>query len=208
VGENLEVFDHVTVGVYDRAASARFYDELLAPLGAERHEGSVYVEWGDLSIAAGRPVSTGVRVTLTAPEAPLAERADPDGTVVGAVVRDGRPPASIDTVTLAVVDIAAARRFYETVLPVAPRHDDRAVMFGDVGGTLRLALGPDPTRALHVAFAAATNAEVDAFWRAGVDAGFESNGAPGERPQYHAGYYGAFLLDPAGNNVEAVCHNR
>lgn len=61
---------------------------------------------------------------------------------------------------------------------------------------------------LHVAFAARDNAAVDAFWQAGVDAGYVDNGAPGERPVYHAGYHAAFLLDPDGNNVEAVCHNR
>ena len=59
---------------------------------------------------------------------------------------------------------------------------------------------------LHLAFGAGTNAGVDAFWRAGVDAGFASNGEPGERAIYHEGYQGAYLLDPNGNNIEAVCH--
>jgi len=49
---------------------------------------------------------------------------------------------------------------------------------------------------------------VDAFHRAAIEAGFRDNGAPGERPEYHAGYYGAFVLDPDGNNVEAVFHDR
>ena len=51
-------------------------------------------------------------------------------------------------------------------------------------------------------------ATVDAFHEAGVAAGYRSDGAPGERPEYHSGYYGAFLLDPDGNNVEAVFHDR
>ena len=69
---------------------------------------------------------------------------------------------------------------------------------GDGGDTLR---GP-----LHVAFAARTRAEVDAFHRAALHAGGRDNGAPGLRPHYHANYYGAFVLDPDGHNIEAVCH--
>jgi predicted lactoylglutathione lyase len=57
-----------------------------------------------------------------------------------------------------------------------------------------------------VAFRAASRAAVDAFYRAGLAAGGLDNGPPGLRPQYHANYYGAFLLDPDGNNIEAVCH--
>ena len=59
---------------------------------------------------------------------------------------------------------------------------------------------------VHVAFAAASREAVDAFYRAGLAAGGKDNGPPGLRPQYHANYYGAFVLDPDGNNVEAVCH--
>ena len=56
--------------------------------------------------------------------------------------------------------------------------------------------------------AKADNSTVEAFHRAGVEAGYRSNGGPGERPVYHEGYYGAFILDPDGNNVEVVNHNR
>jgi catechol 2,3-dioxygenase-like lactoylglutathione lyase family enzyme len=59
---------------------------------------------------------------------------------------------------------------------------------------------------LHVAFAADNRAGVDAFYRAALAAGATDNGPPGLRPQYHANYYGAFVLDPDGNNIEAVCH--
>lgn len=62
---------------------------------------------------------------------------------------------------------------------------------------------PVPT---HVAFAAADRAAVDAFYTAALAAGGRDNGAPGPRPHYHPGYYGAFVLDPDGHNVEAVCH--
>ena len=60
---------------------------------------------------------------------------------------------------------------------------------------------------VHMAFRG-DNAAVDAFHAAAVEAGYRDNGAPGERPQYHPGYYGAFVLDPDGNNVEVVAHNR
>ncbi|MGH8177303.1 MAG: VOC family protein [Steroidobacter sp.] len=59
---------------------------------------------------------------------------------------------------------------------------------------------------LHVAFRADTRAMVDAFYKAAIAAGGRDNGAPGLRPHYHANYYGAFVLDPDGHNVEAVCH--
>jgi catechol 2,3-dioxygenase-like lactoylglutathione lyase family enzyme len=61
---------------------------------------------------------------------------------------------------------------------------------------------------LHLAFRATENATVDAFHAAATGAGYRDNGGPGERPVYHAGYYGAFVLDPDGNNIEVVNHNR
>jgi len=65
-----------------------------------------------------------------------------------------------------------------------------------------------PAETVHLAFPAADDATVAACHRAAVDAGFTDNGPPGERPHYHRGYVGAFVLDPDGNNIEAVCHNR
>ena len=59
---------------------------------------------------------------------------------------------------------------------------------------------------LHVAFQAKDRATADAFYRAALVAGGRDNGAPGLRPQYHPAYYGAFVLDPNGHNIEAVCH--
>ena len=59
---------------------------------------------------------------------------------------------------------------------------------------------------LHVAFAGENRAMVDAFYRAALTAGARDNGAPGVRSNYHANYYGAFVLDPDGHNIEAVCH--
>jgi predicted lactoylglutathione lyase len=61
---------------------------------------------------------------------------------------------------------------------------------------------------VHVAFAAQSRADVDAFYQAALAAGAKDNGAPGLRPHYHADYYGAFVIDLDGNNIEAVCHVR
>ncbi|MEQ5841224.1 lyase [Paraburkholderia acidicola] len=59
---------------------------------------------------------------------------------------------------------------------------------------------------LHLAFVAENRQQVDAFYRAALEAGGKDNGAPGLRPQYHANYYAAFVFDPDGHNVELVCH--
>jgi hypothetical protein len=78
--------------------------------------------------------------------------------------------------------------------------------FTDGNGSFSLVLGI-PSENVHIAFPAAVNAAVDEFHRTLVAAGYRDNGAPGERPVYHAGYYGAFVLDP-GPNIELVDHNR
>jgi catechol 2,3-dioxygenase-like lactoylglutathione lyase family enzyme len=67
--------------------------------------------------------------------------------------------------------------------------------------------GTPNTPRLHIAFRASNRAAVDAFYQAAIAAGGKDNGAPGPRPHYHANYYGAFVLDPDGHNIEAVCHN-
>ena len=69
-----------------------------------------------------------------------------------------------------------------------------------------LAEGSPNTPRVHVAFTAASRALVDAFYKAALAAGGRDNGAPGLRPHYHPHYYGAFVLDPDGHNIEAVCH--
>jgi catechol 2,3-dioxygenase-like lactoylglutathione lyase family enzyme len=66
--------------------------------------------------------------------------------------------------------------------------------------------GPTATVGCHLAWRAESRAQVDAFHRAALTAGGKDNGPPGLRPDYHAHYYGAFVLDPEGNNIEAVCH--
>ena len=64
----------------------------------------------------------------------------------------------------------------------------------------------EKTGGVHLAFIARSRAEVAAFYSAALSAGGRDNGGPGLRPHYHANYYGAFVFDPDGNNVEAVCH--
>ncbi len=119
----------------------------------------------------------------------------------------------IDHVTLRVTDYEASKRFYDTVLaPLghAPGYASDDAEFAEWGdfSIIIVSDGAPVSRNVHVAFAAAGRAEVDAFHAAGVAAGYTDNGPPGERAHYHPGYYGAFLLDPDGNNVEAVFHDR
>ena len=103
-------------------------------------------------------------------------------------------------VTLHASDLAASRRFYDTVLPRIGIEHPR--IFQPAQATDHSAV----TRGLHIGFAANSRDEVDAFHQAGVDAGYRDDGAPGPRPQYRHDYYGAFLLDPDGNSAEAVHH--
>jgi catechol 2,3-dioxygenase-like lactoylglutathione lyase family enzyme len=84
---------------------------------------------------------------------------------------------------------------------------DFGVGFAGPDGSFSIVHG-EPTKNAHIAFGATDNATVDAFHRAALAAGYRDNGRPGERPVYHPGYYGAFVLDPDGNNVEVVNHNR
>jgi len=142
---------------------------------------------------------------------------DPDGNTVEAVHAARERPAPdgrIDHLWLRVRDVPASRRFYATV--VAPHaglrlaHDapDR-VQFSGSDFSFSLVRDERPlTEHVHLAFPAATDATVRGFHAAALAAGYEDHGAPGERAVYHPGYYGAFVLDPDGHNVELVNHNR
>ena len=113
-----------------------------------------------------------------------------------------------DHVKLGVRDAEASKRFYKTVLgamDIPPLWEsDQGAQYAN----LVVSGAAEVTAPLHIGFVARSREEVDAFHRAGIDAGFEDNGAPGVREQYsskEAGlYYAAFLLDPDGNNIEAV----
>ena len=112
--------------------------------------------------------------------------------------------------------MAASTRFYEAAL--APFGIEMAEVEGAVGfGGVGVGFGPpgsvdffitegEPAAPMHIAFAAPDRATVDAFHAAALAAGGRDNGAPGLRPRYHADYYGGYVFDPDGHNVEAVCH--
>jgi catechol 2,3-dioxygenase-like lactoylglutathione lyase family enzyme len=137
---------------------------------------------------------------------------DPDGNSAEAVHHGSVGERGlIDHVWMRVADVGAARRFYDTVAPytgfrLVRERPDRAHFRGRAGGFT--VIQGSPTTNAHIAFPATTNETVDEFHRASTEAGFPDNGPPGERPIYHPGYYAAFVLDPDGNNVEVVCHNR
>jgi catechol 2,3-dioxygenase-like lactoylglutathione lyase family enzyme len=112
-----------------------------------------------------------------------------------------------DHVLIAVSDLAASVRFYRTVLGVLgvePSHADADIVEWYGWDVLASDREHPVTRGLHVGFRARDRAQVDAFWQAGVDAGYRDDGAPGPRTQYGPTYYGGFLLDRDGNSVEAV----
>jgi catechol 2,3-dioxygenase-like lactoylglutathione lyase family enzyme len=124
----------------------------------------------------------------------------------------------IDHIGFPVTDYARSKAFYlKALAPLGyalvmevqqDQNDSPAAGFGSsgkpdfwIGGEGGL------NRPMHVAIAAKDRATVDAFYRAALAAGGKDNGAPGLRPHYHPNYYGAFVLDPDGHNVEAVCHS-
>jgi catechol 2,3-dioxygenase-like lactoylglutathione lyase family enzyme len=137
---------------------------------------------------------------------------DPDGNSAEAVHHGAlRQGGAIDHLWIRVADVAAAKQFYETVAPHAGlrlRHDSaERAQFAGPSGSFSLVAGT-PTEHVHMAFPAPDNATVEAFHRAAIEAGYRDNGPPRERPIYHHGYFGAYVLDPDGNNVELVNHNR
>jgi catechol 2,3-dioxygenase-like lactoylglutathione lyase family enzyme len=122
-----------------------------------------------------------------------------------------RTGGGIDHLWIRVGDVAPSKRFYETVAPHAGfrlRREtaDRAQFVG-ASGSFSVVRG-EPTEHVHLAFGVSENARVDRFHAAATEAGYRDNGPPGERRVYHPGYYSAFVLDPDGNNVELVNHNR
>ncbi len=119
----------------------------------------------------------------------------------------------VDHIQLVVADLAASRRFYQAAMevlgiPLGGEAEGQHFWYDEL--FVSTPDGPEAAGKLtgrhHLAFQARDRATVDAFYKAGLAAGGRDNGAPGERPNYHPGYYAAFLLDPAGNNVEAVFH--
>jgi catechol 2,3-dioxygenase-like lactoylglutathione lyase family enzyme len=138
---------------------------------------------------------------------------DPDSNSAEAVHHESlRESGAIDHLWIRVADVDATTRFYETVGPAAgfrvgSELGDRT-LFACVSGSFSVVAGGEPTENVHLAFAANDNETVDRFHRDATAAGYRDNGPPGERSVYHPGYYGAYVLDPDGNNVEVVNHNR
>jgi catechol 2,3-dioxygenase-like lactoylglutathione lyase family enzyme len=123
----------------------------------------------------------------------------------------------LDHIGFPVTDYARSKAFYEMalkplgyelVMEVAQSENDSPAAGFGAHGKPDFWIGGEGglNRAMHVAFATKDRAMVDAFYRAAIAAGGKDNGAPGLRPHYHANYYGAFVLDPDGHNIEAVCH--
>lgn len=120
----------------------------------------------------------------------------------------------IDHVSIRVSDFAKAKAFYEAALaPLGLRplmgEDGIYYGFGEEKPFFWIGVGDAtqaPTVDAHIAIAAPTAEAVNSFYAAAIGAGGRDNGAPGPRQHYHPGYYGAFVFDPDGNNIEAVFH--
>ena len=122
---------------------------------------------------------------------------------LGLVVRDHDRSRTFYRAALATVG-------YSKVVEVPGGFDGAGPTTGfchEDGSDLWIRAGERPTPPLHLAIRAPSRAAVDAFHAAAIAAGGTDNGAPGLRPRYHAGYYAAYVLDPDGHNVEAVCHD-
>jgi catechol 2,3-dioxygenase-like lactoylglutathione lyase family enzyme len=126
----------------------------------------------------------------------------------------------LDHIGFSVSNINASRAFYETalkplgikiVMEVTPEMtgaDESHFGFGTGKRFFWIGSYKKPSPGVHVAFAAENRKVVDEFYAAAIAAGGKDNGAPGIRAHYHENYYGAFVLDPDGNNIEAVCHSQ
>lgn len=139
---------------------------------------------------------------------------DPDGNSVEAVHYDRvRRDGIIDHLWLRTRDVAAATKFYKSIQPAVGYElddsvpDQVTVRTPARGGSMTFVPGDVVTENVHVAFPGSEE-QVRRFHADALAAGYRDNGAPGERPQYHPGYYGAYIFDPDGHNIEVVDHHR
>ncbi|MBY6113198.1 VOC family protein [Mameliella alba] len=123
----------------------------------------------------------------------------------------------IDHMTFGVTEFSRSVAFYDRafaplgvsrLFTVPPEHTNgvKVTGYGDDRPWFWIAEEDATKGKLHIALTAKDRASVDAFYKAALEAGGKDNGAPGPRPHYHPDYYGAFVLDPDGHNIEAVCH--
>lgn len=117
----------------------------------------------------------------------------------------------IDHTGFAVSDLARSIEFYKKAL--APLGIELVMNIPNIGAGFGERGKPEfwigigkPADKIHIAFRASSRSVVDAFYKAAIAAGATDNGPPGPRPHYHENYYGGFVSDPDGHNVEAVCH--
>jgi len=118
--------------------------------------------------------------------------------------------AFVDHLTLRVRDLEASRRFYAAALEPWGSHetqDDWGISFGPPGSEDVAIAEGEPSGPIHLALSAPDRETVERFYEAALAVGGRDNDPPGKRRQYHAGYYAAYVLDPDGNNVEAVFHD-
>lgn len=231
------VFDHVTIRVSDLGQSRRFYGEALGlpTHDGEFVEWDAFSLLEDEDVTRNLHLGFGVedRDAVDAWWLRMTGAGyEPDGepgprpyndTYYGAFVRDpdgnsveamhhARSRLGLDHLWLRTRDVAVERAFYETVAPVVGWHlqhgDPDKIRFGDGDGSFTFVTGDEPTRNVHLAFGVAGFATVQRFHGVALAAGYVDNGEPGERPEYHPGYHGAFVLDPDGHNIEAVYHLR
>lgn len=124
--------------------------------------------------------------------------------------------AMIDHLSVVVSDYAKSKAFYLQALEptghsrlvelsAGGQRESAGFCHAD-GSDLWISQGDAITPPIHIAFRVSTRTAVDAFYKAAIAAGGKDNGAPGLRPHYHPNYYGAYVLDPDGHNIEAVCH--
>jgi catechol 2,3-dioxygenase-like lactoylglutathione lyase family enzyme len=137
---------------------------------------------------------------------------DGDGNSFEAVHRDGEQPlGNIDHLAIRVSDLDASAMFYWTIadsvgLVLRRQTIDLVELSVDEAEGSLIVIAGEPTENVHVAFSG-DDEEVRRFYADATAAGYRSNGEPGERPRYHAGYYSAYVLDPDGNNIEVVNHH-
>ena len=161
----------------------------------------------DTPTTAGLDPGPTTATSTTARSCSIRTATAPRPSTTGALRRGG----IIDHLWIRVADLIAARRFYETIAPHAGlrlrRITPERVQFAGRSGSFSLVPGA-PTENAHLAFPTGDDATVQRFHEAATRGGYRSNGGPGERPEYHPGYYAAYVLDPDGNNIEVVNHHR